>query len=131
MLLERTLNNDFFKGKIRMNPSKDLPSDDFNKVFEQWITRSIDKNSQMGHVCLKLHYRVDPLLELNNLKDLVDKFSRNVDFLNHKLGRTFVVFSTMNYLNEDPDVCSLTNWKSVILSLSMKVTFKAIIYICD
>ncbi len=33
MLLERTLNNDFFKGKIHMNPSKDLPSDDFNEVF--------------------------------------------------------------------------------------------------
>jgi hypothetical protein len=45
MLLERTLNNDFFKGKIRMNPSKDLSSNDFNEVFEQWTTRFVDKNS--------------------------------------------------------------------------------------
>jgi hypothetical protein len=70
-------------------------------------------------------------MELDNLKDLVEKISRNVNFLNHKLGKTFVLFSKMNYLNEDPDVCSLTNWKSVILSLSMKVTFKTIVYICD
>ncbi len=37
---------------------------------------------------LELHYRVDPLLELDSLKDVVDDYSRNVDFLNHKLGRT-------------------------------------------
>ncbi len=33
-LLERMLNNDFFKGKIRMNPSKDPPSVEFNKVLK-------------------------------------------------------------------------------------------------
>jgi hypothetical protein len=34
VLLERTSTDDFFKGKIRMNPSKDPPSNEFNKVFE-------------------------------------------------------------------------------------------------
>ncbi len=63
----------------------------------------------MGPVHLELHYRVDPLLEFNNLKDVVDDSSRNVDFLNHKSGRTFVVFSTTNFLSKDLDVCSLTN----------------------
>ncbi len=58
----------------------------------------------MGLICLELHYRVDPLLELNSLKDDVDGFSRNVNFLNHMLRRTFVVFSISNFLNEDPDV---------------------------
>jgi hypothetical protein len=33
-LLVRTLSDDFFKGKIRMNPSKDPPSNEFNKVLE-------------------------------------------------------------------------------------------------
>jgi hypothetical protein len=33
-LLERTLNNDFFKGKFCMNMSKDPPFNEFNKVFE-------------------------------------------------------------------------------------------------
>jgi hypothetical protein len=28
-ILERTLNDDFFKEKIHMNPSKDPPSDEF------------------------------------------------------------------------------------------------------
>jgi hypothetical protein len=46
MLLEKTLNNDFFKGKICMNSSKDPPSNEFNKVLEQWISRSIDGNPQ-------------------------------------------------------------------------------------
>jgi hypothetical protein len=55
----------------------------------------------MGLVHLELHYRVDPLLELNSLKDPMDNFSRNVDFLNHKSRRTFVVFSTTNFLSED------------------------------
>jgi hypothetical protein len=74
---------------------------------------------------------VDPLLELHSLKDVVDGFSRNVDFSNHKLRKTFVVFLTTNSLNDDLDIYSLTNWRSVFLSLlSMKVSFKAIVYIC-
>jgi hypothetical protein len=43
-LLERMLINDFFQGKIHMNPSKDPPSNDFNEVFEEWISKSIDRN---------------------------------------------------------------------------------------
>ncbi len=42
------------------------------------------------------------------------------------------MFSTTNSLNEDLDICYVIDWKSVFLSLfSMKVTFKAIVYICD
>jgi hypothetical protein len=86
----------------------------------------------MGHVHLKLHYRVDPLLEFDSLEDVVDGSSRNVNFLNHKLGKTFVVFSTMNFLNEDLKIYFQIDWKSVILNLlSMKVSFKAIVCICD
>jgi hypothetical protein len=44
VLLERMLNDDFFKGKICMNLSKDLPFNEFNKVLEQWISRSTNKN---------------------------------------------------------------------------------------
>jgi hypothetical protein len=33
-LLERTFTDDFFKGKIRMNSSKDPPSNEFNEVLE-------------------------------------------------------------------------------------------------
>jgi hypothetical protein len=33
-LLEMTLNDDFFKGRIYMNLSKNPPSDEFNKVLE-------------------------------------------------------------------------------------------------
>ncbi len=33
-LLKRTLNDDFFKGKIHMNPSNDPPFDEFNEVLE-------------------------------------------------------------------------------------------------
>jgi hypothetical protein len=33
-LLERTLIDDFFKGKIHMNSSKDPPSNEFNEVLE-------------------------------------------------------------------------------------------------
>ncbi len=47
-LLERMLNNDFFKGKICMNPSKDPPFDEFNEVLESWISRSFEGNTQMG-----------------------------------------------------------------------------------
>jgi hypothetical protein len=43
-LLEKTLTNDFFKGKIHMNSSKDIPVDEFNKVIEQWISRSANGN---------------------------------------------------------------------------------------
>jgi hypothetical protein len=34
LLLERKLINDFFKGKIKMNPSKDVSFDDFIEVLE-------------------------------------------------------------------------------------------------
>jgi hypothetical protein len=86
----------------------------------------------MGLVCLKSHYRVDPLLELDSFKDIVDNFSRNVNFLNHKSGRTFDVFSTTNSLNKDLDICFLTDCKSVFSGLlSMKVNFRAIVYICN
>jgi hypothetical protein len=44
VLLERTLNNDFFKGKICMNPFKDPPFEEFNEIIEEWISRSIDGN---------------------------------------------------------------------------------------
>lgn len=115
-----------------MNSSKDIPVDEFNKVIEQWISRSANGNPQMGLVCLESHYRVDLVLEFDNLKDIVDGYLRNVDFLNNKLGRTFVVFLTMNSLREDPYIYYLIDWKNVLLSLlSMKVAFKAIVCICD
>jgi hypothetical protein len=85
----------------------------------------------MGPMSLKLHYRVDPLLEHDNLKDAVEGSSKNVNFLNNKLGKMLCSL-TMNSLNKDLDVYFLTNWKSVFSSLlSMKVAFKAIVYICD
>ncbi len=131
-LLEKTLIDDFFKGKIRMNPSKDPPSNEFNKVLERWISRSTNGNLQMGLVHLESHYWVDPLLGLDNLKDAMNGCSKNVNFLNNISRKTFVVFLTMNSLSEDLNVCFFIDWKSVLLSLlSMKVTFKAIIYICD
>lgn len=75
---------------------------------------------------------MDLLLEFKNVKDAVDGCSGNVNFLNNKLGRTFVVFFIMNSLKEDLDVYSLIDWKSVLSSLlSMKVTFKAIVSIYD
>jgi hypothetical protein len=58
---------------------------------------------------LESHYRVDPFLEFNSLKDVVDKYSRNVDVLSSKSGRIFIVFLIMNSLNEDPNVYSQTN----------------------
>ncbi len=130
VLLERTLNNDFFSGKIHMNLSKDPPSNEFNKAFEHWISRDTNENPQMGLVHLELHYKVDPLLELYSLKDDVDNSSRN--FLNHKSRKTFVVILIMNSLSKDLYVCSLIDQKSVVSSLlSMKVGFKTIVCICD
>ncbi len=71
-------------------------------------------------------------MELDNFNDTMDNSSRNVDFLNFKFGRIFVVFSITNSLNEDLDVCYVIDWKNVFPSLlSMKVTFKAIVYIYD
>jgi hypothetical protein len=96
-LLEKTLRDDFFKGKIHMIFSKDLPFDEFNEVLEQWISRSTKGNPHMSLVCLESHYRVDPLLEFDSLKDVVDNSLRNVNFLNHELGKTFTMFSTMNF----------------------------------
>jgi hypothetical protein len=127
-LLEKMLSDDFFKGKIHMNLSKDPPFE----VFEEWILRLIDGNPQIGLVGLELHYRVNPLLKLDNLKDVVDGSLRNVNFQKSKFGRIFVVFLTTNSLTEDIDVCSQIDWKSVLSSLlSMKVCFKAIVCICD
>ncbi len=86
----------------------------------------------MGLVHFESHYKVDRLLELNNLKDVVNGCSRNVDFVNNNSRRTFVVFSNMNSLNEDLNVYFFIDWKSVLSNLlSMKVTFKVIVYICD
>jgi hypothetical protein len=85
----------------------------------------------MGPMCFEPHYRVDLLLELDNLKDIMDGYSRNVNFLNI-LGRTFVVFLTTNSVKEDLNVYSLIDWKNVLLSLlSMKVAFKVINCIYD
>ncbi len=94
-LLEKTLNDDFFKGKIHMNLSKYPPSNESNEIFK--YSRSADRNPQMVHVHLELHYKVDPLLELDNLKDVVDSSSRNVDFLNHKSRRTTNVICYVFY----------------------------------
>ncbi len=86
----------------------------------------------MGHVYLESHYKVDPLLELDNLKDIVDDSSGNIDFQNHKSRRTFLVLLTTKSLSKDPNLCFLIDWKSVLSSLlSMKVIFKTIVCICD
>jgi hypothetical protein len=131
-LLERTFIDDFFEGKFHMNSSKDPPSNEFYKVLEWWISKFIEGNPLMGLVHLKLDNRVDLLLELDNLKDVVNNCSRNVNFLTNNFGKTFVVFLTTNSLSEDLNVYFLTNWKNVLLSLSsMKVTFKVVVYICD
>lgn len=90
------------------------------------------KTHRFGPMRFKSHYRVDPLLELDSLKDVVDNFSRNVNFLNSKSRRIFVVFLTINFLIEGPDICFQIDWKNVLLSLlSMKAAFKIIICICD
>jgi hypothetical protein len=42
------------------------------------------------------------------------------------------MFSITIFLNKDANICSIIDWKSVLSSFfSMKVAFKAIIYICD
>ncbi len=38
----------------------------------------------MGLMCITSHYNMDPLLEFDNLKDVVDGCSRNVNFMNNK-----------------------------------------------
>jgi hypothetical protein len=43
-LLERTISDDFFKGRIHMNLSKDPPFDEFVEVSEQWISISTEGN---------------------------------------------------------------------------------------
>jgi hypothetical protein len=105
-LLEMMLRDDFLKGKICINLFKDPPSNEFNEVLEEWISRSIIENPHMGLVRFKSHYRVNPFLELDSLKDIVDNFSRNVDFLGNKFGRIFAIFFTIIFLIEDPYVCS-------------------------
>jgi hypothetical protein len=55
----------------------------------------------------------------------MDSSSRNVDFLNSKFGRIFVVFFSMNSLTEDLEISFQIDWKNVFLSLLfIKVTFK-------
>jgi hypothetical protein len=126
------LSDDFFKGEMHMNPSKDPPFHEFYKVFEEWISRSTNGNPHIGLVRFKSHYKVDPLLKLDSLKDSMDNSSRNVDFLSNKSRRIFVIFSIMNSLIEHPYVYFQTDWKNMLSSLlSMKVTFKAIVCICD
>jgi hypothetical protein len=41
-----------------MNPSKDAPSNDFVEVFEQWISRSNERQPQMGPIYLESHYKI-------------------------------------------------------------------------
>jgi hypothetical protein len=53
---------------------------------------------------LNSHYKVNPLLEFNNFKGIMDDFSRNVDFLSNRFVRIFVIFLITNSLNEDLDV---------------------------
>ncbi len=67
----------------------------------------------MGLVRFESHNRADPLLELDNLKDVVNNCSRNVNFLTNNFGKTFVVFSTMNLLTKDLNVYFLIDWKNV------------------
>jgi hypothetical protein len=43
-LLERMISDDFFKGKICMNPYKDPPFDEFSKVSKKWISRFAKRN---------------------------------------------------------------------------------------
>jgi hypothetical protein len=87
--------------------------------------------THIGPMWFKSHYKINPLLEFDSLEDALDDSSMNVEFLSNKSRRIFVIFSTMNSLNEDPDVCSQTDWNSVLLSLFMKVAFKAIVCICN
>jgi hypothetical protein len=91
-LLKKTLIDDFFKGKIHMNPSKDPPSNEFNEVIKEWISRSTDRNPLMGRISFESHYKVNLFLELDNLKDAMDDSSRNVDILSNKFGKIFMFF---------------------------------------
>ncbi len=63
--LEKTLSNDFFKGKIHMNPSKDPPFDEFNKFSNRGFQVQLTDNhcgfpgcfrvgfvSFLGEICL-------------------------------------------------------------------------------
>jgi hypothetical protein len=61
-LLERKLIDDFFKRKIKMNPSKDVFFDDFIEVLDQRIFKSNGGQPQMGPIHLETHYRVEHLM---------------------------------------------------------------------
>jgi len=99
-----------------------------NSEFQNQLTKT-----HILALCASTHIiGSNPLLEFNNFKDIVDNFSRNVDFLNNRFGRIFVIFSITNSLEKDLDIYSQIDWKIVLSSLlSMKVTFKVVVCICD
>jgi hypothetical protein len=66
----------------------------------------LTKTHRWGLMHLESHYKVDPLLELDNL-DVVDGSSKNVDFLDNKSRRMFTMFSTTNSLSKDLNICFL------------------------
>jgi len=115
-----------------MNPSKDVPSDDFIEILEQWIFKSNEGQPQMGPIHLESHYKVHALKELDNLKVIMEGSMRNIEFLHSKPTRSVALFSTMNYLVVNPNLCSLIDWRSVISNLlALKVKIKVIIRICN
>ncbi len=60
-LLERMLTNDLFKGKVRMNPSKDPPSIELNKVLNNGFQGLLKETHiwamcALNHIIRWIHY---------------------------------------------------------------------------
>ncbi len=69
---------------------------------------------------------------VGNLKTIVEGSTRNVEFFYNKPSRLIVLFSTTNCFMENPNLCFLMDWRSVILILLvLKVKFKVIICISN
>jgi hypothetical protein len=63
----------------------------------------------MGPIHLESHYRVHALKELDNLKAIVEGNTKNVESLHNKPTNSVVLFSIMNCLVENLNLCSLAN----------------------
>lgn len=63
----------------------------------------------MGPIHLESHYRVHALKELDNLKAIVEGNTRNIEFLHNKPTRSVALFSTMNCLVENLNLCFLAD----------------------
>ncbi len=127
LLLDSVLNKDFYKFKIRLNPTPEPSFQSFMDVLQQWIMNINLDILKVEAILLNTHYKYANLSVFGNIKVIVIGDPNTSKLLvDHDICVDNIQFCRRTFSMER------TNWECLFMGLfNCKVCFQLFVYLCD